>query len=109
MNRCFMHKLNQLEKIIEERISSLQEEVEIATNVKLNPIYISDRRDEIQFLRWTTRALKSILSRDDEEQLAITKERLELTNTIEFENYLYPEPFTLYLIPLGIRLQSYQF
>jgi len=82
-----MHKLNQLEKIIEERISSLQEEVEIATNVKLNPIYISDRRDEIQFLQWTTRALKSILSRDDE-QPGTTKERLELTNTIEFENIL---------------------
>lgn len=88
MNRCFMHKLNQLEKIIEERISSLQEEVEIATNVKLNPIYISDRRDEIQFLQWTTRALKSILSRDDEEQPGITKERSELTNTIKFENIL---------------------
>jgi hypothetical protein len=88
MNRCFMHKLNQLEKIIEERISSLQEEVEIATNVKLNPIYISDRRDEIQFLQWTTRALKSILSRDDEEQPGITKERSELTKTVKFENIL---------------------
>ena len=37
-----MHKLIELQKIIEERIGSLSEEVEIATNVKLNPLYIAD-------------------------------------------------------------------
>ena len=47
-----MHKLIELQKITEERISSLREEVEIATNVKLNPLYIVDRRDEIEFLEW---------------------------------------------------------
>jgi hypothetical protein len=41
------HKLLELQKITEGRISSLREEVEIATNVKLNPLYIVDRRDEI--------------------------------------------------------------
>ena len=48
------HKLVELRKIIEDRIGSLTEEVEIATNVKLNPLYIADRKDEIEFLRWTT-------------------------------------------------------
>jgi hypothetical protein len=47
------HKLFELRQIIEERTGSLTEEVEIATNVKLNPLYIADRRDEIEFLRWT--------------------------------------------------------
>jgi hypothetical protein len=85
-----MNKLVQLEKIIEQRISSLKEEVEIATNVQLNPLYIADRRDEIQFLYWTRRAVRSILNRDEEqeEKLGITKERLELGQTIEFENTL---------------------
>ena len=36
------HKLVDLNKIIEERIRSLREEVEIATNVKLNLLYIID-------------------------------------------------------------------
>ena len=43
------HKLVELRKIIEDRIGSLTEEVEIATNVKLNPLYIADRKDEIEF------------------------------------------------------------
>jgi hypothetical protein len=85
------HKLLELNKIIEERIGSLREEVEIATNVKLNPLYITDRRDEIEFLRWTARVIKSILERDKERkqvQLGTTKIRLELADTIEFENIL---------------------
>jgi hypothetical protein len=45
-----MHKLKQLGKIIEERIASLREEIEIATNVRLDPLYIDNLRDEIQFL-----------------------------------------------------------
>jgi hypothetical protein len=45
----------ELNRIIEERIGSLREEVEIATNVKLNPLYIIDRKDEIESLWWTTR------------------------------------------------------
>ena len=85
------HKLIELRKIIEERIGSLTEEVEIATNVKLNPLYIADRKDEIEFLRWTATIINSILSRDiDRKQVQIgtTKMRLELTDTIEFENIL---------------------
>ena len=58
------HKLIELQKIIEERIGSLTEEVEIAINVKLNPLYIADCKDEIEFLRWTATIIYSILSRD---------------------------------------------
>ena len=86
-----MHKLIELQKITEERISSLREEVEIATNVKLNPLYIVDRRDEIEFLEWATRIVRSILNRDNgrqQEQVSGTKNRLEVADTIEFENIL---------------------
>ena len=85
------HKLIELRKIIEERIGSLTEEVEIATNVKLNPLYIADRKDEIEFLRWTAIVISSILSRNIDRkqvQLGTTKIRLELCDTIEFENTL---------------------
>ena len=82
------HKLLELEEIVNEKIGALKEEVEIGTNVKLNPLYIADRRDEIQFLQWTTRTIQSILNRDiDERQhLGITKKQIEMMDTIEFEN-----------------------
>ena len=85
------HKLIELRKIIDERIGSLTEEVEIATNVKLNPLYIADRKDEIEFLRWTATVINSILNRDIDRkqvQLGTTKMRLQLTDVLEFENVL---------------------
>jgi hypothetical protein len=84
------HKLIELQKFVEEKIGSLIEEVEIATNAKLNALYIDDRRDEIQYLQWSTRTIQSILNRDiDERQkLGITKKRLEMMDAIEFENSL---------------------
>ena len=85
------HKLIELRKIIEERIGSLTEEVEIATNVKLNPLYITDRKDEIEFVRWTATIIDSILNRNNEHkqvQLGMTKMRLDLADCIEFENTL---------------------
>jgi hypothetical protein len=85
------HKLLELNKIIEDRIGSLTEEVEIATNVKLNPLYIADRRDETEFLRWTLTVINSILDQDDElkqVQLGTSKIRLELADVIKFENIL---------------------
>ena len=53
-------------------------------------IYIADRRDEIEFLQWTTRTIQSILNRDIDErqQLGVTKKRLEMMETIEFANSL---------------------
>jgi hypothetical protein len=86
-----MHKLIELQKIIQESVGSLEEEVEIATNVKLNPLYIADRRDEIEFVRWTTTVINSILNRHNERkhiQLGATKMRLDLADCIEFENTL---------------------
>ena len=84
------HKLIELQKIVDEKIGSLKEEVEIGTNVKLNMLYKADRRDEIEFLQWTTRTIQSILNRDIDErqQLGVTKKRLEMMETIEFENSL---------------------
>ena len=85
------HKLLELNKIIEERIGSLSEEVEIATNVKLNPLYIIDRKDEIESLQWTTRIIRWVLDRaiDGRQQLGTTKIRLELEDTKKFENMLH--------------------
>jgi hypothetical protein len=85
------HKLLELNKIIEERIGSLKEEVEIATNVKLNPLYIIDRKDEIESLEWTTRIIRWVLDRaiDGRQQLGVNKIRLELEDTKKFENMLY--------------------
>jgi hypothetical protein len=85
------HQLIELRKIIEERIGSLTEEVEIATNVKLNPLYIADRKDEIEFVRWTAIIIDSIVNRDKEHkqvQLGTTKTQLQLADCIEFENIL---------------------
>jgi hypothetical protein len=85
------HKLLELNKIIEERIGSLKEEVEIATNVKLNPLYIIDRKDEIESLVWTTRIIRWVLDRaiDGRQQLGINKLRLELEDIKKFENMLH--------------------
>jgi hypothetical protein len=62
------HKLLQLQKVIEEKIGSLKEEVEIGTNVKLNSLYIADRCDEIEFLQWIIRTIQPILNRDHGER-----------------------------------------
>jgi hypothetical protein len=84
------HKLLALEKIIEERIGSLIEEVEIATDVKLNPLYIIDLKDEIESLRWVIRIIQWILDQanDKRQQLGITKMRLELNDAKTLENIL---------------------
>ena len=85
-----MSKLIELQKILDEKIGALTEEMEIGRNVKLNALYMDDRRDEIQFLQWSTRTIQSILNRDiDERQkLGNAKKRLEMMDTIEFENTL---------------------
>lgn len=86
------HKLVELNKIIEERIGSLREDVEIATNAKLNPLYIIDRKDEIESLLGVTRIIRWVLDQaiDERQQLGIevTKMQLELEDTKKFENIL---------------------
>ena len=88
-----MHKLNKLAKIIEERIGSLTEEVEIATNVKLNSLYIIDRKDEIEFLYWTMRIIYWVLDRAhdkrEQQQFGVAKMHLELEDIKKFENMLH--------------------
>ena len=60
--------------------------------MKLNPLYIADRKDENEFLRWTaTTVINSILDQDNElkqVQLGTSKIRLELADVIKFENIL---------------------
>lgn len=90
-----MHKLNKLGKILEERIGSLREEVEIATNVKLNSMYIIDRKDEIAILYWTIRIIRWVLDRahdkqlQQQQQLGVTNMQSELEDTKKFENMLH--------------------
>jgi len=80
------HSLLELNDIIEDRIGSLQEEVEIATNVKISPLYLIDQKDEIESLAWTTRTIKWILDRNDNGRhlLGVTKMR-EPQDTTKFE------------------------
>ncbi|MGH9976143.1 MAG: hypothetical protein ACRD8Z_09965, partial [Nitrososphaeraceae archaeon] len=80
----------ELNKIIEERIGSLREEVEIATNVKLNPCLIN-LKDEIVSLQWATRIINWVLDQavDGCQQLGITETTLELEDIKKFENMLY--------------------
>ncbi|MGH9982764.1 MAG: hypothetical protein ACRD8W_02265 [Nitrososphaeraceae archaeon] len=85
-----LHKLLELQKLIEVKIGSLLEEVEIGTNAKLSALYIANQRDEIQFLQWITRIIQSILCQDyyERQQLEVLQKRLEMMDMIEFENIL---------------------
>ena len=58
--------------------------------MKLNSLYIADRKDEIEFLQWIIRVIQPILNRDHDErlQVGISKNRLEMMDVIEFENTL---------------------
>jgi hypothetical protein len=85
------HRLIELQKIIEVRIASLIEEVEIATNVKLNSLYIADRKDEIESLQWTKRIIQWVLDRafDGQRQSGVNRTQLELDDIKKFENMLH--------------------
>jgi hypothetical protein len=85
-----MHKLVELQKIIEQRIGSLIEEVEIGTNLNLNQLYLTDLKDEIVSLQWVIRVINWILDRaiDGRQPLGVTKKQLELEDIKKFENML---------------------
>ena len=85
-----MHKLIGLKKIIEEKIGLIKE-VEITTNTRLNPLYMINRKDEIESLVWTTRIIRWVLDRaiDVRQHLGVNKLRLELEDTKKFENILH--------------------
>ncbi len=76
--------------MIGAKIGGLIEDIEVGTAAKLNVLYIADQRDEIQFLQWTTRIIQSILNRDfyERQQLGTLEKRMEIMDTIEFENVL---------------------
>jgi hypothetical protein len=61
----------------------LIEEVEIATNVKLNLLYIANLKDELESLQWTTRIIRSVLDRavDGQRHLGVNRTQLELDLT----------------------------
>lgn len=84
------HRLVELQRIIEVRIGSLIEEVEIATNVNLNPLYIANCIYELDSLRWTTRIIRWVLDRavNDQRQLGINRTQLELEDIKKFGNML---------------------
>jgi hypothetical protein len=85
------HRLIELQKIIVVRIGSLIEEVGIATNVKLNSLYIANLIDELESLRWTTRVIQWVLDRavDGQRQLGVNRTtQLELDDIKKFENML---------------------
>ena len=86
-----IHELIELRKIIEEKIGLLTKEVGNVTNVKLNALYIVDRKDEVAFLQWTIRIIQWVLDQtnDKRQQLGVTKMRLELEDTNKFENMLH--------------------
>ena len=60
--------------------------------MKLNPLYIIDRKDEIESLRCTTRIIRWVLDRAIngwQQQLGVSNIRLELEDTYKFENMLH--------------------
>ncbi|MGA7369414.1 MAG: hypothetical protein WBX01_09805 [Nitrososphaeraceae archaeon] len=78
-----------MNKIIEERIGSLIEEVEIANNARLS---LTDLKDEMVSLQWVTRIIKWALDRaiDIQRQLPGVKEmHSELEDTKKFEDMVH--------------------
>jgi hypothetical protein len=85
------HKLIELQKIIEVRIGTLTEEVEVATSARMNPLYIIDRKDELESLWWVTRVINWVLDQAiyRHRPIGIIKERLELEAIKKFENTIH--------------------
>jgi hypothetical protein len=79
------------------RIVLLIEKVEIATNIRLNPLSILDQRHEIGFVSRTVKYQSNLYQNNvlKRVKLGITRIQLELTDIIGFEN-----------IPLQSRIQE---
>lgn len=90
-NRWFMHKLDQLKMIIEEKISSLQDELDLATDVeRIVSIHIADRRDEIRFLQYAIRIVQWVLdgaddNRKQRQRIGVDKMLLESEEIMKFD------------------------
>jgi hypothetical protein len=79
------------EKSSSKKIGLLTKEVGNVTNVKLNALYIVDRKDEVEYLQWTIRIIQWVLDQtnDKRQQLGVAKICLELEDTNKFENMLH--------------------
>jgi hypothetical protein len=81
--------------IVEGRISSLQDEIDIATDVeRIASIHIADRRDEIQFLQYAIRIVQWVLvgaddNREQRQWIGVDKMLLEPEDIMRFENMLH--------------------
>jgi hypothetical protein len=85
-----MHKLDRLEIIIKERINSLGEEIELATNASLNRLDIKNLKEEVQFLEWSSQHIQLITSHNNIQSAVNkgTKNQRELEDIIRFEQLL---------------------
>ncbi|MGH9977249.1 MAG: hypothetical protein ACRD8Z_15655 [Nitrososphaeraceae archaeon] len=85
-----MHKLDRLEIIIRERITSVRAEIELATNASLNRLDIENLKEEVQFLEWSSQHIQLITAHNNI-QWAVNKEtqnQQELEDIIRFEQLL---------------------
>ena len=82
-----MHKLDRLEIIIRERITSLSEEIELATNASLSRLDIKNLKEEVQFLEWSSQHIQLITSHNNIQRAVNkeTKNQRELEDIIRFE------------------------
>lgn len=85
------HKLFELNKIIGKRMGSIKEEINILTDIKLNPLYVIDLTDGMESLRWVIGIIKWVLHRaiNGHQQLGLIQVRLESEDTKKFENMLH--------------------
>ena len=85
-----MHKLDRLEIIIRERITSLSEEIELATNASLSRLDIKNLKEEVQFLEWSSQHIQLITSHNNIQRAVNkeTKNQRELEDIIRFEQLL---------------------
>ena len=96
-----MHKLDRLEIIIRERITSLKEEIEIVTNSSLNMLEIQNLREEVHFLEWSSQHIQLITTHNDIQKVVHkeTNNQQELEDTVQFEQLLRDRIHSLILTP----------
>jgi hypothetical protein len=85
-----MHKLERLEIIIRERITSLREEIELAINASLIRLDIKNLKEEVRFLEWSSQLIQSITSHNNIQRAVNVemKNQLELEDIVGFEQLL---------------------
>jgi len=88
-----MHKLDRLEQIIGERIVSLREEMEIASNACLNIPDIENLKEEVRFLEWSTQQIRLTtthngIQRAQNDEIMLGNSLQELQGIVQFEKIL---------------------